>query len=115
MRVKRRRIRRTRCRRTTAMPDREAARAGAPRQPSVYELAILQEAPRMLGMLDRQAGSRTAGCADRTYWAWKFTDFAGSRFQECACVLSQLYTRPFAGNVFHQNDALLGWIELALD
>jgi hypothetical protein len=97
------------------MPDREAARAGAPRQPSVYELAILQEAPRMLGMLDRQAGSRTAGCADRTYWAWKFTDFAGSRFQECACVLSQLYTRPFAGNVFHQNDALLGWIELALD
>jgi hypothetical protein len=52
---------------------------------------------------------------DRTYWAWKFTDFPGSRFQEGLCVLSFLAATPFPGNVYFENGRLLKWIEGGFD
>src|SRR5690606_18803089 len=58
---------------------------------SVYWEAILHEAPRILGMMDREAVSPTSGCGDRVFWAWKFVDFPGSRFQESLCVLAFLH------------------------
>ena len=48
----------------------------------IYLDAIKQQAVRTLGLLDREQYSRTFGCMDRTFWAWKFTDFSGARFQE---------------------------------
>ena len=76
---------------------------------------LLEQAPRVLGWLDREPDSRTAGCMDRTYWAWKFTDFPGSRFQEGVCFLSFLHTRRLEGSRYVAHPALLGWIEQALD
>ena len=69
----------------------------------VYFEAICREAPRVLGLMDREPLSPTRGCMDRTYWGWKFTDFPGARFQEGVCVLSFLYTssaerNPYRGN-----------------
>jgi hypothetical protein len=60
--------------------------------------------------MDREPQSRTAGCCDRTYWAWKFVDFPGARFQEALCVLSFLYSTPGPDNRLHRNPRLLGWI-----
>jgi hypothetical protein len=77
--------------------------------------AILQEAPRVLGMMDRDPDSPSAGCMDRTWWAWKFTDFAGARFQEGLCYLAFLYTRRLDGSPYVGNPALLEWITLGLD
>lgn len=79
----------------------------------LYAEAILAQAPRTLGLLDRETLSPTAGCGDRTYWAWKFVDFPGARFQEAVCVLSFLYTRLEA-SPYHRSPKLLRWIELAL-
>lgn len=81
---------------------------------AVYASAILDQIPRVLSRMDRDPGSATAGCCDRTYWAWKFTDFPGSRFQEVACVLGFVHATDFPGNVYHRNANLLGWIALAL-
>lgn len=89
------------------LPDQIAA--------DVYLAPILREAPRVLGLMDRESFSPTFGCMDRTYWAWKFTDFAGSRFQEGLCALSFLYSTAGEDSPFHGNARLLGWIANGFD
>jgi hypothetical protein len=81
-----------------------------PASASVYANAILAEAPRVLSLMDREALSPTAGCADRTYWAWKFVDFPASRLQESVCVLAFLYSTPLPGSPYCRNAKLLEWI-----
>jgi len=79
-----------------------------------YQKAILDQIPRVLSRMDRDPYSPTAGCCDRTFWAWKFTDFPGSRFQEAVCVLSFVYVTEFEGNTYYRNPNLLRWIHTAL-
>ncbi len=80
-----------------------------------YRAAVLHQAPRVLGAMDREPLSPTRGCCDRTWWAWKFTDFPGPRFQESVCVLAFLHATPFEGNPYHRNANLLEWIGAGLD
>lgn len=86
---------------------------GAPK--SLYWAAILEQAPRVLGLMDREALSPTSGCCDRTYWAWKFVDFPGSRFQEALCVLGFLYATEAEDNPYYKNPNLLTWFERGLE
>jgi hypothetical protein len=79
-----------------------------------YRSLILDHVPRVLGLVDREAMSPTAGCCDRTFWAWKFVDFPRSRFQEAACVLAFLYATELEGNTLHGNYKVLGWIRAIL-
>jgi hypothetical protein len=76
----------------------------------VYREAVLAEAPRVLSLMDREPCSPTVGCGDRVYWAWKFVDFPGARFQESLCVLAFLYSTEFKDNVYCGNPRLLEWI-----
>ena len=59
-----------------------------------YKNSIQEALPRIISMLDREPISQTFGCADRLFWSWKFTDFAGSRFQEVTFLLSELALSP---------------------
>lgn len=77
--------------------------------------ALLEQAPHVIGLIDREPESPTAGCMDRTHWAWKFTDFAGARFQEGVCVLAFLYTRRLLDSPYVANGALLEWTRMAFD
>ena len=86
-----------------------------PAAASVYATAILAEAPRVLSLMDREASSPTAGCGDRTYWAWKFVDFPASRLQESVCVLAFLYAAPLPDSPYHRNRKLLDWITRGLE
>jgi hypothetical protein len=81
---------------------------------ALYGGALLAAAPRVLGLLDRQPESPTAGCGDRSYWAWKFVDAPAPRLQESVAVLAFLYATPLAGSPYHRQPRLLGWIESAL-
>lgn len=81
----------------------------------IYSGAILEHAPRVLSMMDRDPLSQTTGCCDRTYWAWKFVDFPGARFQEELCALSFLYSTQFDHNPYFQNAQLLDWIGYGLE
>jgi len=93
----------------------DAAPPGTRRVGAPYAALIVREAPRVLGLLDREPMSPTRGCMDRTFWAWKFTDFAGSRFQEGLCVLSLLYADELGGPTYHHNARLLDWIAGGFD
>ena len=66
--------------------------------------------PRLLSWQDREPFSASYGCFDRTFWCWKFTDFAGARFQEGVYALSYLYRHPFENNRFHEHPQVLKWI-----
>ena len=55
--------------------------------------------------------SNTYGCADRTYWCWKFTDFPGSRFQEILYTLTWLYNYDSKHNSYYKNKVLLEYID----
>jgi hypothetical protein len=52
---------------------------------------------------------------DRTYWAWKFTDFPHPRFQEALCTLAFLYDSDIPNSPYRGNRHLLAWIESGLD
>lgn len=82
---------------------------------AVYLDALRSHAARVLGMLDREKFSRTYGCLDRTFWAWKFVDFPGARFQEGLCFLSYLYATPYAGSPYADNPRLRAWIAAGFD
>ena len=80
-----------------------------------YQSALLNHAARVLSLFDREEYSPTFGCGDRTFWAWKFVDFAGARFQEGLCYLSFLYATPIRGNTFYRSGKLLKWISGGFD
>ncbi len=80
----------------------------------LYASLILQQSARALSLMDRDEMSPTAGCCDRAYWAWKFVDFPGSRFQEALCALSFIYATEMDGNLYFKNARLLEWISLGL-
>ncbi len=77
---------------------------------NVYLSHAYAQMPRLLSRMDREAPSKTYGAFDRTYWSWKFTDFAGSRFQEALCALTWFYTTPFPGNIYNDNERIREWI-----
>lgn len=62
---------------------------------------------------DREPFSLTYGCFDRSFWAWKFTDFAGARFQESAYTLAHLYTSEHDNPLRGQAKAL-AWTRAAM-
>ncbi|MFH0921222.1 MAG: hypothetical protein V1913_12780 [Fibrobacterota bacterium] len=58
---------------------------------SLYGQIALAQAPRVLGLCDRDAASATYGCFDRHYWHYKLLDLANVRYQEAALFLALLY------------------------
>src|SRR5204862_6119069 len=66
---------------------------------------------------DREPFSPSYGSFDRTWWAWKFTDFPAARFQEALLTLADRLTRPLHAPPHGEpaGDArLLAWIEAGL-
>lgn len=94
---------------------RQACADGSSDSASVYRAAIEREIVRVLGLMDRERFSPTSGCMDRTYWAWKFTDFPGARFQEGLCVLAFLYATELPNSSYWRNQNLLRWIGHGFD
>lgn len=78
---------------------------------SVYLDAALTRIPQVLSQIDREAFSLTYGCGDRVYWCWKFTDFAGARFQEYLYTLAWLVGTKSDTNPWYNNENLIQQIE----
>jgi hypothetical protein len=81
---------------------------------SIYLGQIEKEFSRLISMGDREGFSKTYGCLDRTYWGWKFTDFAGARYQEAVYALAYFYKRPFDKAALEGNEKTLQWARASL-
>ncbi|MCE3233924.1 MAG: hypothetical protein K0Q50_104 [Vampirovibrio sp.] len=84
---------------------------------SVFSHLALLQAPRILGLCDREPASRTFGCCDRNYWHYRLLDLPNARLQEVCWYLALLYKYPFKGENgrFYQNPRLVTWIQGMLD
>ncbi|MFH1786564.1 MAG: hypothetical protein ABH829_02895 [archaeon] len=71
----------------------------------VYLRTALSQAPRLLGLADRNPNSPTYGCFDRQYWHYRVVDFPCSRMQEAVLTLALLYKTPNAG---YRSEKILG-------
>ena len=81
----------------------------------IYLEKIIQQIPRLLSLENRDSSSSTVGCFDRSYWAWKFTDFPNATLQRGVYVLSALYTNDFPHNIYYQNDQIKKCIKTGCD
>ncbi len=81
----------------------------------IYLNVVLDQAPRLLGLLDRNIGSRTYGCFDRTYWHYHVTDFPCARSQEACLTLALLYSIKNKNNLYYKNSLILEWIKASLE
>lgn len=75
--------------------------------PSPYLGHVLQRFEEVLSRIDGEFFSDTYGSGDRNYWAWKFVDFAGARFQEFLYTLAWMRSSKFADPKW-QGNAILG-------
>jgi hypothetical protein len=80
----------------------------------IYRELVHVGARRLLGALDRDRTSDTAGCFDRDHWAWKFRDFPLTMLQAGAYPLAQLWALSDESPYGH-NERLLEWITSALE
>lgn len=81
---------------------------------SVYLDTILQEIPRLLGLLDKNPNSPTFGSFDRQFWHYNVVDFSCARYQEAVLTLALLYRYDFPGNIYYKNESIFNWIDGAL-
>ncbi|HEX3943024.1 MAG TPA: hypothetical protein VHW69_02945 [Rhizomicrobium sp.] len=80
----------------------------------VYRQVIDGALGRALSRLDWERTSPSRGSFDRTWWAWKFTDFSASRFQEGLFTLAWLLTSSSAPPRARSNERLLEGAAAAL-
>ena len=57
-----------------------------------YLLSVIEQIPRLIGLLNRNPLSVNYGCFDRDYWQYKIVDFPCCRKQEAVLTLALLYT-----------------------
>ncbi len=80
----------------------------------IYLEPILDNAPRLLGLLNRNMSSSSYGCFDREYWHYNTVDFACARKQEAVLTLSLLYLIKHEKNRYYQSSEMLIYIRAAM-
>lgn len=69
----------------------------------------LRVLPRVLGLGDRDEGSKTYGCFDRSYWHYRLSDFPSAWFQSACHLLALAYSLEAADNPFFRNENIRRW------
>jgi hypothetical protein len=82
---------------------------------SIYLKEVLDQTPRLLGLLDRNVSSQTGGCFDRQYWHYNTSDFASARSQEAVLTLALLYKINKKNNIYYNKKLILDWINAGLE
>ncbi len=80
----------------------------------VYLTPILKNAPRLLGLLNRNVSSSSYGSFDREYWHYNTVDFSCARKQEAVLTLTLLYLIKHEKNRYYQSSEILDYIRAAL-
>lgn len=81
---------------------------------SVYLGDIVEQTPRLLGLLNRNPISETYGCFDRQYWHYSTSDFPCARLQEAVLTLALLYKIESKRNPYYGKEQILNWVNAGL-
>lgn len=80
----------------------------------IYLSPILNNIPRLLGLLNRNISSKNYGCFDREFWHYNTVDIACARKQEGVLTLTLLYLIECNTNKYYRNKEILEYIKAAL-
>ncbi len=80
----------------------------------VYLIPVLNNAPRLLGLLNRNISSSSYGSFDREYWHYNTVDFSCARKQEAVLTLTLLYQINHKDNKYFGNKEILGFVKAAM-
>lgn len=81
---------------------------------SEYLKSVLEQIPRLLGLMNRNPLSPSYGCFDRNYWHYKSVDMACARSQEAVLTLALLYLIKSKDNKYYDNTLVLEWINAGI-
>jgi hypothetical protein len=80
----------------------------------IYIKPILENAPRLLGLLNRNISSEGYGCFDRDFWHYNTVDIACARKQEAVLTLTLLYLIKHEDNKYYRSKEILCYIRAAM-
>ncbi len=80
-----------------------------------YYKSLLEEMPRLLGLLDTNPSTDIYGCFDREYWHYNTIDIPCARKQEAALTLALLYNLKYKDNIYYKKPIILEWINAVLN
>lgn len=80
---------------------------------AVYLDAVAAQAPRLLGLINRNSASATYGCFDRSYWHYRVVDTPSARCQEAVLTLALLHR--LSESPYRGKNALLAWARAGMD
>lgn len=80
----------------------------------LYLKPVLDNTPRLLGLLNRNASSSSYGSFDREYWHYNTADFSCARKQEAVLTLALLYTIDHDKNRYYKSGEIFDYIRAAL-
>jgi len=79
-----------------------------------YLHLILNNTPRLLGLLNRNISSESYGCFDREFWHYNTVDIACARKQEAVLTLTLLYLIESDRNEYYHNSEILEYVIAAM-
>ncbi len=77
-------------------------------------MPILNNVPRLLGLLNRNISSANYGCFDREFWHYNTADIPCARKQEAVLTLTLLYLIEQEKNKYYRSSEILGYIIAAM-
>lgn len=80
----------------------------------LYLKPVLDSAPRLLGLLNRNVSSSSYGSFDREFWHYNTVDFSCARKQEAVLTLTLLYLINHENNKYYQKSEILEYIKAAM-
>ena len=80
-----------------------------------YAKCALDQIPRLLGNMDRNAFSPTYGCFHRDYWLDKTSDFPDAVRQFGVQALALVYLNKIPNNIYCGETKILEWAIAAMD
>lgn len=81
----------------------------------VYLNEVIEQMPRLIGLINRNPCSVAYGCFDRQYWHYNTTDFACAECQESVLTLAWLFLIDHEKNEYFGKEYLLEWINGGID
>ena len=80
----------------------------------VYLSPVLNNIPRLLGLLNRNISSESFGCFDREFWHYNTVDIPCARKQEALLTLTLLYSIDHKNNIYYRKTEILDYIRAAM-
>jgi len=76
----------------------------------IYLTSILDNVPRLLGLLNRNISSSSYGCFDREFWHYNTADIPCARKQEGVLTLTLLYLTEHKKNKYYRSNEIFLYI-----